>query len=245
MVASARIEKRKIRERVWKLLEEQGVARFPLPVHGRIPNFEGSERAAELLRSLEIWKRARAIVVSPDSPQHPVRERAILEGKILYMPTPRLRGDFVELRREYVPRGEERRATAIRYAFRYGRTVKLGEMSPVDLVVMGSVAVDRDGGRVGKGGGYSDLEYAILRELGNRELPVVTTVHPLQIVDRVPMEPHDVPVDYIVTPDEIIETHTPHPKPRGIRWELVSNARSEGMPVLRELKRVLEGLRDP
>jgi len=232
----AKAEKQTIRQRVWGLLEERGVARFPLPVHGRIPNFAGSERAAGLLRSHGIWARARAVLVGPDSPQHPVRERAILDGKVLYMPTPRLRGGFVELRRERVPRGEERRATSIRHAFRYGRGVGLKGMLPVDLVVVGSVAVDRHGGRIGKGGGYSDLEYAVLRELWGREIPVVTTVHPLQIVDRVPMEPHDVPVDYIVTPAEIIETRTPYPKPRGIDWGLLSREELARIPLLRELK---------
>lgn len=233
----ARVEKRRIRERIWRVLEEKGVARFPLPVRGRIPNFRGSERAAELLRALDVWKDARVVKVNPDSPQHPVRERAILEGKILYMPTPRLRGGFVELRPERIPRGEEHRATSIRHAFHYGRLVRLEEMLPVDLVIMGSVAVSRDGGRVGKGGGYSDLEYAILRELGNRAVPVITTVHPLQFVDRVPMEAHDVPVDYIVTPDEIIETNTRYPKPKGINWKLLSQEKLKGMPMLRELRR--------
>jgi 5-formyltetrahydrofolate cyclo-ligase len=38
--------KRELRERVWRLLEERGVARFPRPVYGRIPNFVGAETAA-------------------------------------------------------------------------------------------------------------------------------------------------------------------------------------------------------
>jgi 5-formyltetrahydrofolate cyclo-ligase len=64
----------------------------------------------------------------------------------------------------------------------------------IDLVVMGSVAVTREGRRLGKGHGYADLEYALLRELGNPPVPVATTVHPLQVLDDFPIEEHDLPV---------------------------------------------------
>jgi len=229
-------EKQRLRELIWERLEEAGVARFPRPIRGRIPNFQGSEAAAERLRSLKLWREARVVKVNPDSPQHPIRERAIRDGKVLYMPTPRLRGGFIELRREFIPRGEERQATTIRQALRYGRRVRLEEMEPVDLVVLGAVAVSWDGGKLGKGGGYSDLEYAILRELNSSNLQVVTTVHPLQIVDWVPMEAHDVPVDYIITPSEVIKTQGRYPKPEGVLWELLAEEDLERMPLLRELK---------
>ena len=42
------------------------------------------------------------------------------------------------------------------------RTLGVDEMRPVDLVVCGSVAVNRRGVRVGKGAGYSDIEVALL-----------------------------------------------------------------------------------
>jgi 5-formyltetrahydrofolate cyclo-ligase len=46
------------------------------------------------------------------------------------------------------------------------RKVAIGELRPVDLVVCGSVAVNRSGVRLGKGGGYADLELALLVEAG-------------------------------------------------------------------------------
>jgi 5-formyltetrahydrofolate cyclo-ligase len=46
------------------------------------------------------------------------------------------------------------------------RKVAVGELRPVDLVVCGSVAVNRSGVRLGKGGGYADLELALLVEAG-------------------------------------------------------------------------------
>jgi len=48
------------------------------------------------------------------------------------------------------------------------------DMPGLDAIVCGSVAVTRDGRRCGKGEGYSDLEFAILRELGHPPVPVAT-----------------------------------------------------------------------
>jgi 5-formyltetrahydrofolate cyclo-ligase len=45
-------EKQKLREKIWRILEEKKIARFPLPCFGRIPNFEGAEKSAKLLTTL-------------------------------------------------------------------------------------------------------------------------------------------------------------------------------------------------
>jgi hypothetical protein len=50
-------------------LSAEGVARFPFPPHGRIPNFAGAEVAAARLLNIEPWKSATAIKVNQDSPQ--------------------------------------------------------------------------------------------------------------------------------------------------------------------------------
>src|SRR5437867_10371503 len=89
------------------------------------------------------------------------------EGKILYMAVPRLRTEkcFVEIDPQRLGK-KAALAASISGACRYGRAVSPREMRPVDLVVCGSVAVGRDGARLGKGGGYCDLEYGLLREEG-------------------------------------------------------------------------------
>lgn len=48
-----------------------------------------------------------------------------------------------------------RKAASITGATRSARRVALAQLSPVDLVVMGSVAVGLDGARLGKGGGFA------------------------------------------------------------------------------------------
>ena len=66
-------DKSAARQWVWDRLGADGVARFPFPPHGRIPNFLGAEVAALRLLDVEPWKSATAIKVNPDSPQRPLR----------------------------------------------------------------------------------------------------------------------------------------------------------------------------
>ncbi len=186
-------------------MEERGIAKFPRPVFHRIPNFVGAEKAAQNLRELPEYKAAMVIFCNPDSPQRPVREVALREGKTVVMATPRLRKGFLLLDPNTIPRDSISRVSTIRGAFKHGRFVEPSEVR-VDLFVAGSVAVSPDGGRLGKGTGYSDQEYAILKNSGGLtpETPVVTTVHDVQIVEKIPREEWDVSVDILVTPTRVI-----------------------------------------
>lgn len=94
---SIKDEKQNLREKIWSLLEEKGVARFPLPLKDRIPNFEGSNEAAERLRKLPEWKNARVIYSNPDYAQKKVREFALLDKKVLVMASPRLRSGYIKI----------------------------------------------------------------------------------------------------------------------------------------------------
>ncbi|MDI6592089.1 MAG: 5-formyltetrahydrofolate cyclo-ligase [Patescibacteria group bacterium] len=84
-------EKKILREKIWKLLEEKEIARFPLPCQGRIPNFKGADKAAKLVTTLPEWKKAKIIFSNPDFAQQKVRELSLKEGKILIMATPKLK----------------------------------------------------------------------------------------------------------------------------------------------------------
>jgi 5-formyltetrahydrofolate cyclo-ligase len=95
-------QKKILREKIWRLLEERGVARFPLPLKDRIPNFEGSDQAAKLVSTLQEWKKARVIFANPDFAQQKVRELALKEGKILIMATPRLKEGYLRIDPEEV-----------------------------------------------------------------------------------------------------------------------------------------------
>src|SRR5256885_4808989 len=200
-------------------LSEKKAGRSPSPPHGRIPNFAGARQAAERLLAHRLFKRVRVIKVNPDSPQRWVRQLALERGITVITPTPRLKGAFRRLDPRRIPRERHAEAATLKRGGRWGDDITLAQMPKVDLVVMGSVAVTRDGRRLGKGHGYADLEYALLRELGNPPVPLATTVHALQLVDAFPVEAHDTPLTLIATPDEVIEVKRRRRAPRGIDWK--------------------------
>ena len=90
--------KNDLRAKVWSRLQEQKVARFP-GAEGRIPNFIGAEACARIIVQTPFWKKANVLKANPDSPQRAIRQKALEEGKIIYMAVPRLHGDkpFIEL----------------------------------------------------------------------------------------------------------------------------------------------------
>ncbi len=234
------MRKADLRRRIWSLLVEKGVSRFP-GAEGRIPNFAGAEGAAHLLATLPLWQRAQTCKCNPDSPQWPVRHLALAAGKVVFMAVPRLREDrcFLKLDPKRA-RGSLRQAASIRGATRMGRPVHVTDVPPLDLMVCGSVAVNRAGARVGKGGGYADIEFALLQAWGKvtSETRIATTVHPLQLVaGEIEMCLHDIPVDLIVTPEEVVETRTIFPRPSGIYWELLPREKFATIPVLDRLWR--------
>ena len=221
-------------------MTEERVAAFP-GAFGRIPNFVGAGLARERLAELEVWQAARTIKCNPDSPQRPVRKRALEEGKLIYMPVPRLTSEecFLELDPELI--SDYTFASSIKGAFKLGRLVHPRDMNPIDLIVCGSVAVSRDGARLGKGGGYSDLEYALALGLGlvGPDTPILTTVHPFQVVaGPIPMTRHDITLDYIATPEEAVRCQPAYPRPEGVYWDEVG-VKIDEVPILAKLKEEL------
>lgn len=201
------MSKEDIRKQVWRLMEERNIAIFPRPVYHRIPNFVGAEKAAQNLRGLPEYESAKVVFSNPDSPQRPIREMVLEDGKTLLMATPKLKRGFLLINPENLSASQIREASAILGAFKYGRPAELSDVE-VDLFVAGSVAVSLDGGRLGKGTGYSDQEYDLLKSAGalSSKIAVVTTVHDVQVVENIPSQEWDIPVDIIVTPTKIIRT---------------------------------------
>jgi 5-formyltetrahydrofolate cyclo-ligase len=239
-----------LREQVWSDLDQPGIARFPKPVN-RIPNFVGAEAAARRLAETEEWRAASTVKSNPDSPQWPVRQRALVDGKLVYMAVPRLAepDPFFLLDPAQLADGP-RAASSIKGASRSARTVRIDELAPVDLVVTGCVAVDPTGARLGKGGGFSDLELAVAAEAGlvDDATVVVTTVHELQVLDRgrIPVTGHDIHVDVVVTPERVLRCA----RPRGwalptLHWDQLTDEKVAAIPLLGQIRGQLRGqLRD-
>src|SRR5207244_9151304 len=139
------------RQRTWQRLEEERIAAFPRPVRGRIPNFKGSSQAASRLAELPEFDQARAVKVNPDAPQLPVRVLVLQHGKLLLTPTPRLREGFLLLDPAKLDERDMRRAASIGGAAKLAEHIGLDDLPRIDLIVVGTVAVDNRGARVGKG----------------------------------------------------------------------------------------------
>jgi 5-formyltetrahydrofolate cyclo-ligase len=230
--------KQAVREEVWSRLEAHGVV--PQGAAGRIPAFYGAAAAASRLAALPQWSVARVVKAVPDRPQQPVRQKALADGKLLYMAVPKLAQllPFYLLdpaKAEILPAD----ASTKEGAARVGEPVGLDQMRPVDLVVTGCVAVNRAGTRLGKGAGYSDIEVALLQDAGllSDQTVIATTVHRLQLVDGpIPETDHDFRVDIIATPDEVIFCPAPH-RPIGVDWTALDPAKIAAIPVLAEFAR--------
>ena len=172
-----------------------------------------------------------------------MRQRALEDGKVVYMAVPRLAEDdpFFLLDPDELSESP-RKASSIKGASRNARTVQVDELDPVDLVVTGCVAVDEAGARLGKGGGFSDLEYALAWQAGliDERTLVVTTVHELQIVPPgdIPVTDHDFRLDLIVTPERVIDCRAEDPPDRPtprIHWDQLTDEKMAAIPLLRRL----------
>ena len=128
-----------------------------------------------------------------------------------------------------------REAATIKGALRHGEVIDLDQVPELDLVLTGSVAVNLKGARMGKGGGFSDLEYGLLLESGkiDRRTVVATTVHPIQILrENLLMTGHDIPVNLVATSRAVIEVDGAYKRPAGILWDHLQPPQIHEIPVL-------------
>jgi len=234
------MSKENLRERIWDHLETEGIARFPFPPHGRIPNFANASDAADRLADTDAWAAADTLKCNPDAPQLPVRRQALRDGKTIYMAVPRLSEakPFLRLAPDEVDDIDD--ATTVSGSSKHGVPVDPEAMPQIDLIVAGSVAVDTAGNRVGKGEGFSDLEFAVLRGFDrvDADTTVATTVHDSQIVNDGDIKPdrHDVPLDLVVTPTRTISTKTAAEQPAGLYWDDIATEKIDEIPVLQRLQ---------
>jgi len=183
--------KEEIRNFVWNEMKKNGICKFPC--FGHIPNFKDVERTIEKIIGLEEYKNSKRIFISPDTPQRILIKFAIKEKEI-YMATPKLKNGFCKVKifgnlYEILKNSE-----------------KIFEIPKIDFALIGSVAVDLKGNRIGKGGGYGDREIKILREK-NKNVIVATNVHEIQVFEDFSylMKEHDEKVNIIITPKRVIK----------------------------------------
>src|SRR5215467_5001155 len=113
---------------MWDLLVAGRVAEYA--VHGYIPAFAGADAAAGRLAALPEWQAAQVVKAVPDRAQQPVRERALLDGKLPFFVL-----DPADLT------AAPGQAATTEHAAHHARKIAVEDMRRVDMVVVGSVAV--------------------------------------------------------------------------------------------------------
>ena len=168
--------------------------------------------------------------VAPDKPQEEVRRVVLERGKQLLVPTPRLMNSNSLLNR--VSLGPDRSKQEIKLL-----------ASRRELVVVGSVAVDKLGHRARKGEGFTDLEFGLAASYGmvDQNTVVVSTVHDCQVAESLHEDMfagHDLPVDIILTTSQMIRVANKLNKPKGILWDLLTEQKISRTPLLQTIKKI-------
>ncbi len=235
------IQKVEIRNRIWSLLTQAGIALFP-GAYGRTPDFRGKRQVSEQLAKVTEWRDARRVLVLSEPVLRRARQAVVEEGKVLIVPDLARTGSWiVEIDPAAAPKGSASDLAAHLDAARTDlpagvRTLHGRDVAPVDLMVVGAVGVDRGGTRVGKGLGEADLVYALGRARGFilPETPVVVLVHDLQLQEEFysVREPTDLPVDIIVTPRGAHAVRSLHLRPSGLDRTMITPGRLKAFPGL-------------
>ena len=155
------------------------------------------DRALLALAESESWTRIAAFIPTPTEPPIVGAIRHFVEhGRDVSVPVSGADGLLAWIRLE-PGFGDDWAFDAMGMPIpARGEQTALGE---VDAVIVPAAAVDRDGGRLGWGKGYYDR---FLSTLGS-ETTVVAVVFDADIVSDIPVEPHDIGVDVIVTERDV------------------------------------------
>jgi 5-formyltetrahydrofolate cyclo-ligase len=160
-----------------------------------------SAQACELLQRQTVWKQARSVLFYAPLPREldvwPLIGTALREGKQVALP-------------QFLPERKAYTVCAVRdlnLELRSGRfgirepveSCPMIELNRLDLALVPGVAFDLHGRRLGRGKGYYD------QLLGSVRGKLCAVAFDEQIVREVPVEPHDVHLNCILTPTRWIE----------------------------------------
>ena len=179
-----------------------------------VPSRAEAEKALrDNLFSLPAWRKARLVCgflsVKSEPDTRPILERALCEGKTVALP--------VTLTDAKVGRMVFRRVEGYHpeelIPARFGilePAATCPTLYPRDfqgaLILVPGLAFDDQGFRVGYGGGYYDRFLASLQEAGVSVVTVGAVLSPCRTT-RLPRDPHDIPVDYVIDERRITDTH--------------------------------------
>lgn len=159
------------------------------------------EQIHERLFSLEAWEKVKTIAVTVsfdfELDTHKIIQYAIKQGKIVAVPKCHPKDKRLDFRAITSFRDLE----TVYYGILEPKVneTRLIEKEEIDLIIVPGLIFDKEGYRVGFGGGYYD------RFLKDVDVLKVSQALDIQIHDRVPRQVYDVPVDFILTPSRLME----------------------------------------
>lgn len=146
------------------------------------------------------WKQAETIAVTVSLKNEintgPIIEAGWQQGKRMCVPKiePEQRGmDFYEIQQF-----DELERTIGQIYEPKKNVCPLVPPEQLDLVLVPGLAFNRQGYRVGFGGGYYD------RFLNRADFSTAALIHPFQLQDRIPVEAHDVQVQTLISSEGLI-----------------------------------------
>ena len=178
------------------------ILRGRLPSENISPNKFG--KLAESVRRLDGYRECRQIFVSPGEILWQVRINALLDQKELIMPTGGLKQGFVRFRPNTIPFNQLGYAVSFKGMEKFGEYLTRPDLEKLDvgLCLVDSEAVDRQGGRLGDGLGFTDLAIAILRgyDAIHSEALLFSVVAENRVLqESLPDDPWDIKLDGIIT----------------------------------------------
>ncbi len=121
------------------------------------------------------------------------------EGASIRVAVPRVEGREMDFYEIHSLQDLEEGSYGIREPRGYCRKI----LADQGLMLLPGLAFDRNGGRVGYGGGFYDR---YLSRHGSSHLMTWAPAYDFQLVDRLAVESHDIAPQKIITPDEVIRT---------------------------------------
>lgn len=183
--------KRALRQQVYEALRQ-------IPAQARAT---ASESARATLKAQPLWTRAQSILLFAPMPGEldvwPLLAEVLATGRQVLLPR------FVAATRSYEACFIRNPAVDL-HVGHFGirepcSTCARAEVSRVDLILVPGVAFDLQGHRLGRGKGYYDLLLGTIRGT------TCGVAFEEQIADEIPVEPHDVRLDYLLTPERWVQ----------------------------------------
>jgi 5-formyltetrahydrofolate cyclo-ligase len=196
-------------------------------------------KAAEKLRSLQLYRDADTVFATPGESLHQARINCLVDGKNLVMPAPSIRAGFFFIPAHSIQFKDLATAVTYKGLEKYGQLLKNDTFPEhsVEMLLTDSVAVDLEGGRIGDGNGFFDLCCALLQELGGlqQDWTAFTIISEVQISqDILPQDKWDIKVSRAITPVKIHTFDAPLQKAQ-IFWDMLHRSRIKRIDPLWKL----------